>query len=218
MSEDPSFSFSFPAVIARQLLSNIRDISVDTLSAHGVGMENKLHEVANSLADVILCVPQVAQVNSMEVGPRDMLFQLANILAAFNGANPSSLSYLQQKLIDCGLGVPQVSRITELPDGITESQQQDSPESLDNSLYMTDEAEHGDWLMQQLPLVAPPSLEHCPDSSVDEVPAGSPQNFNWLPHGVNDFREPMVQSFDFAHDVTNPQLFTNDFTRTEFTV
>lgn len=38
MSEDPSFSFSFPAVIARQLLSNIRDISVDTLSAHGVGM------------------------------------------------------------------------------------------------------------------------------------------------------------------------------------
>lgn len=165
-----------------------------------------------------MCVPQVAQVKSMELGPRDMLFQLANILTAFNGANPSSLSYLQQKLIDCGLGVPQISRITELPDGITESQQQDSSNSLDNSLYMTDEAEHGDWLMQQIPLVAPPSLEHGPDSSVDKVSAGSPRNFNWLPQGVDDFGEPMVQSFDFAHVVTTPRLFANDLLHNKFTV
>lgn len=110
-----------------------------------------------------MCVPQVTQVHALQLSPKDMLVQLANILTDFNGINRTSMSFLQQKMIDCGLGVPQVSRFTELPDDSIRSQDTDSPSGAFDSLYMHEGMEQSNWLMHALDF--PPTAGHCPDLS-----------------------------------------------------
>jgi hypothetical protein len=50
-------SVLFPLQVVRELLAEVSALSVDSLEAHGSGMELKLFEFANTVADVMVCMP-----------------------------------------------------------------------------------------------------------------------------------------------------------------
>jgi hypothetical protein len=118
--EDDEFSFSFPAKVAQNVLSYLGCLSRESLEAHGPGMvspilfwyhillnrlqETKLFDIANSLADVMICIPS-ATPESFGVGPRDLIHSLSVLLGSFRGGNPAVVSILQEKLTTLGISV-----------------------------------------------------------------------------------------------------------------
>lgn len=106
-------SMLFPATAARQLLSTTSDIPLDILEAHGPGMELKLFSFANSVADVLTCLPDRV-IETSALTPRAYLVEFARKLTAFRGSNSALLPVLQSRLADVGLDVPAPSRIQEL--------------------------------------------------------------------------------------------------------
>lgn len=81
---------------------------------------SKLFEVANSVADVIICAPDLADVDSAHVGPRDILCALSSLIASLRTtANPALLTLLREKMMACALGQAGPGRplqITDVPD------------------------------------------------------------------------------------------------------
>jgi hypothetical protein len=113
-STDDIRSVFFPISLAKDLLSNISDMSIDTLEAHGPGMEIKLFEVTNSVADIITLNPVQAQTSTLQLGPQDLLVHLTNIIGRFRGGNKTLLPLLQSRLSSIGLGASIQPRITDV--------------------------------------------------------------------------------------------------------
>ncbi|OCL10650.1 hypothetical protein AOQ84DRAFT_288809 [Glonium stellatum] len=113
-AEDDEFSFSFPAKVAKSVLGYMSNLSRRSLEAHGPGMETKLFDIANSLADVMICVPSINHGGYLAIGPRDLIHSLSSLLASFRGGNSAILSILQDKLTTLGLSVSSPPRIVEL--------------------------------------------------------------------------------------------------------
>ncbi|KAL2026881.1 hypothetical protein VTO58DRAFT_102862 [Aureobasidium pullulans] len=101
-TNDDISSVFFPISLAKELLTNISAMSIDTLEAHGPGMELKLFEVTNSVADMITLNPRQTT-SALEIGPQDILVHLATIIGRFRGGNKTLLPLLQSRLSDIGL-------------------------------------------------------------------------------------------------------------------
>ncbi|KAG9694138.1 hypothetical protein KCU95_g5864, partial [Aureobasidium melanogenum] len=130
-------SVFFPISLAKDLLSDISTMSIDTLEAHGPGMELKLFEVTNSVADIITLNPAQSQHASFQLGPQDILVHLANIIGRFRGGNKTLLPLLQSRLSSIGLGSAIFPRITEVTyDSPDTNREKGSIES--NEAIMTD--------------------------------------------------------------------------------
>ncbi|KAH0362914.1 hypothetical protein KCU65_g7719, partial [Aureobasidium melanogenum] len=113
-STDDIRSVFFPISLAKDLLSNISTMSIDTLEAHGPGMELKIFEVTNSVADIITLNPTQSQHSSLQLGPQAVLVHLTNIIGRFRGGNKTLLPLLQSRLSSIGLGCPIPPRITDV--------------------------------------------------------------------------------------------------------
>ncbi|KAK6004784.1 hypothetical protein QM012_008646 [Aureobasidium pullulans] len=113
-STDDIRSVFFPISLAKDLLSNISTMSIDTLEAHGPGMELKLFEVTNSVADIITLNTAQSQHSSLQLGPRDILVHLTNIIGRFRGGNKTLLPLLRSRLFGIGLGSAMLPRITDV--------------------------------------------------------------------------------------------------------
>ncbi|KAK5727557.1 hypothetical protein LTR15_003457 [Elasticomyces elasticus] len=123
MTADPDGdiqSMLFPVRIARDLLAHMSTLSIDTLEAHGPGMELKLFEFANTVADVAVTVSSPSH-SGLELGPKDFLFQLAGVLGSFRGGNNTLLPLLQSRLAEVGLTVPPRPRIIDVSQDSTNS-------------------------------------------------------------------------------------------------
>ncbi|KAH0271125.1 hypothetical protein KCU91_g7595, partial [Aureobasidium melanogenum] len=130
-------SVFFPISLAKDLLSDISTMSIDTLEAHGPGMELKLFEVTNSVADIITLNPAQSQHASLQLGPQDILVHLANIIGRSRGGNKTLLPLLQSRLSSIGLGSAIFPRITEVTyDSPDTNREKGSIES--NEAIMTD--------------------------------------------------------------------------------
>jgi hypothetical protein len=77
-------------------------------------MESKLFDVANSLADVMMIMPSLNHESHFNVGPRDLIHSLAQVLASFRGGNPAVISILQDKLTMLGLSAGSPQKLLEL--------------------------------------------------------------------------------------------------------
>ncbi|KAF2174947.1 hypothetical protein K469DRAFT_647764 [Zopfia rhizophila CBS 207.26] len=113
-NEHDEFSFSFPAKVAQNVLSYLTSLSRESLEAHGPGMETKLFDIANSLADVMICVPSINHESHFGIGPRDLIHSLSSLLASFRGGNPAVISILQDKLTTLGLSVSPLQKLIDL--------------------------------------------------------------------------------------------------------
>ncbi|KZF23031.1 hypothetical protein L228DRAFT_238918 [Xylona heveae TC161] len=123
-----SLSLSFPAHIAKSAVAFMSSLSPEALEAHGIGMEMKLFEIANALADVILCVPSNASTIPLESGAGESLLKLFGTLGSFRGGNSALLPILQSKALKMGMALPSPGRVLGSPEEIsTNSSSRHSP-------------------------------------------------------------------------------------------
>jgi hypothetical protein len=87
---------TYPLEIAQDALGEVSKFSPDAFEVHGPGMEVKMYEIANVLADSIMCKPE--EQSSLLVGPRETLQFLAGILFSFQVSNPDLRDKLSSKL------------------------------------------------------------------------------------------------------------------------
>jgi hypothetical protein len=80
--------------------------------------ELKIFEIANSLLDVINCVPSVTTFGSalMTQGPRDIFHGLSCLLASLGGSNSRSLTLLQAKMAASNVPFLSIPRLVEVHD------------------------------------------------------------------------------------------------------
>lgn len=81
---------------------------------------SKLFEVASSVADVILCAPDLADVGSVQVGPREVLYALGSLISSLRTTgHPELITLLREKMMACALdqaGPTTLMQITDVSD------------------------------------------------------------------------------------------------------
>lgn len=114
---DQNLSVSFPASVAHDLLLRLTTLSSCALETHGPGMASKLFEVANSVADVLICAPELATVDTVHVGPWDILAGLSRLIASLRTTgNSTLLTLLQEKMVACAPYQAQPGRLLQITD------------------------------------------------------------------------------------------------------
>jgi hypothetical protein len=80
--------------------------------------ELKIFEIANSLLDVINCVPSVTAFGSalMIQGPREIFHGLSSLLASLSGSNSRCLNLLQAKMAASSVPFLSIPRLVEVHD------------------------------------------------------------------------------------------------------
>ncbi|KAF2682292.1 hypothetical protein K458DRAFT_342761 [Lentithecium fluviatile CBS 122367] len=139
-NEHDEFSFSFPATVAQSTLSFLSCLPQASLEAHGPGMESKLFDIANSLADVMICVPSLNQEAGFGIGPRDLIHSLSSLLSSFRGGNPAVINILQQKLTTLGLAVSSPQKLLDLSSSEDERERDEWSEHTPRSITWSDGA------------------------------------------------------------------------------
>lgn len=113
-------SVLFPLQVVSDLLSEVSKLSVDSLEAHGSGMELKLFEFANTVADVMLCMPD-RWIQDTHIGPRDYLMHLGKVLGGFRGGNEALMPLLRARFTELGLALPAIPRIIDITNESSDS-------------------------------------------------------------------------------------------------
>lgn len=93
---DNAMSFNFPIEISRDLVQSASQFSKESMEVHGVGLIEKLFDVACTLTDVMSVIPQ--DQFTFGLGPRDYLSQLMNIISNLRGGQQRYLPLLMQKI------------------------------------------------------------------------------------------------------------------------
>lgn len=123
MTSEPSgevTSLLFPLRVTKDLLSEVSAISVDNLEAHGSGMELKLFEFVNAIADLMVCMPH-RWAQGTAFGPREYLMHLGKVLGGFRGGNEALLPLLRSRFTELGLALPAVPRLLEVNQNSSDS-------------------------------------------------------------------------------------------------
>lgn len=130
MTADPGADISsmlFPLQVAGDLLSEVAELSVDSLEAHGSGMELKLFEFANTIADIMVCMPH-RWTQDTRIGPREYLMHLGKMLGGFRGGNESLLPLLRSRFVELGISLPTIPRLVD----VTHESSDSSPAGANN--------------------------------------------------------------------------------------
>ncbi|KAF2719390.1 hypothetical protein K431DRAFT_305265 [Polychaeton citri CBS 116435] len=122
---DNAMSFKFPIEISRDLVESASQFSQSAMEVHGIGLIEKLFDVACTLTDVMSCVP--LEQHTYEFGPRDYLNQLMSLISTLRGGTQRYLPLLISKINETmpqfttpGYSIPMVPggpRVEELFEG-----------------------------------------------------------------------------------------------------
>ncbi|KAJ9273351.1 hypothetical protein DTO212C5_425 [Paecilomyces variotii] len=99
-------TFTFPSYVGRDLLSSLKDYNAEDLLPLGRDQLLKCFEVANSLADTLLCNPAVSADSRFRLGPLEFLHGLYQKLSPFLEQDPILNSILRQKTAEALLRAP----------------------------------------------------------------------------------------------------------------
>ncbi|OOQ88223.1 hypothetical protein PEBR_14363 [Penicillium brasilianum] len=116
-------SFDYPLSIAKDYLEALSHVSISSLRSHGYGMEIKLLQVANSVLDFMLCMPNLLNHETCRIGPFDAILAMEKLLSQVGGIKSERLYLLHQRLsqIPSSITLPpmlQLSEQEEVPDSI----------------------------------------------------------------------------------------------------
>ncbi|CZR69006.1 related to C6 transcription factor [Phialocephala subalpina] len=114
-SECEFMTFRYPARVARESLMRIRLFSTGDLIPLGRDQLVKLFEVANTLADVLLCNTQLAKHSSGQLGPQDFLHGLYQFISPMLELDGACDSMLRQKTAEVLVRTP--TRFWQLESG-----------------------------------------------------------------------------------------------------
>ncbi|RMZ79108.1 hypothetical protein DV738_g3477, partial [Chaetothyriales sp. CBS 135597] len=103
-STNPALTFIYPIEIARDLQSDLQKMSLACLEVHGIGLIEKLFDVACTLIDVIACVPLDSSALCV-VTPQAVLDSYINLITQLHGGTSRYLPLLLAKISDNILSV-----------------------------------------------------------------------------------------------------------------
>lgn len=93
---DNAMSFKYPIEISRDLIASTSGFSQNAMEIHGIGLVEKLFDVACTLTDVMACVP--FEQHTFEYGPRDYLNQFLAVISTLRGGQQRYLPLLLSKI------------------------------------------------------------------------------------------------------------------------
>ncbi|OWY45860.1 transcription factor Pf2 [Alternaria alternata] len=96
VSNDIPLTFKYPIEIARDLLTISHQFSQQAMEMHGVGLIEKLFDVARCLTDVVACTS--FSPNAFALGPRDYVSRFLTLISALRGGQTRYLPLLLAKL------------------------------------------------------------------------------------------------------------------------
>lgn len=96
VSNENAMSFRYPIEISRDLVAATSGFSQQSMEVHGIGLIEKLFDVACTLTDVMSCVPY--EQHSFEYGPRDYLNQLMTLISSLRGGQQRYMPLLLAKV------------------------------------------------------------------------------------------------------------------------
>ncbi|KUJ09907.1 uncharacterized protein LY89DRAFT_597187 [Mollisia scopiformis] len=99
-------TFVYPAQVCQEVLRRIRLFSTQDLVPLGRDQLVKLFEVANTLADTLLCNPQIAKRSSGQLGPPDFLHGLYDFISPMLELDGVFDSMLRQKTAEVLVRAP----------------------------------------------------------------------------------------------------------------
>ncbi|KAJ4152489.1 hypothetical protein NW754_004285 [Fusarium falciforme] len=99
-SED-AMSLHYPITIARGIVLASQLVSTQAFEANGIGILEKVFEVACSLADLLSLVPVGSQGSAMDIGPVDTLMEMVRIVGSRFGGSYRHLNILADKANRC---------------------------------------------------------------------------------------------------------------------
>ncbi|EXJ91572.1 hypothetical protein A1O3_00120 [Capronia epimyces CBS 606.96] len=99
-SPDPSLTFKFPVQVARDLIQDVRHISLNSMEVHGIGLIEKLFDVACTLTDIISYVPLEPSANIEGETPVECLNQFLGLISQLRGGSSRYLPLLVEKISD----------------------------------------------------------------------------------------------------------------------
>ncbi|KAA8649438.1 fungal specific transcription factor domain-containing protein [Aspergillus tanneri] len=95
----PCLEFRYPLQIARDLAMATWKLSMGSMETHGVGLIEKIFEVACTLTDVMVCVSTTGlQSSAFELGPQDYLKHFCFLIATLPGGRSRFLPLLLTKI------------------------------------------------------------------------------------------------------------------------
>ncbi|KAL8748365.1 MAG: hypothetical protein Q9184_007356, partial [Pyrenodesmia sp. 2 TL-2023] len=97
-ASDSSMTFTYPIEIAKDLVAITSQLSQQSMEVHGIGLIEKLFDVAWTLTDVISCVPLESP--SFGVSPQDYLNHLVHLISTLRGGDSRYLQLVMAKISD----------------------------------------------------------------------------------------------------------------------
>ncbi|KAF1827297.1 uncharacterized protein K489DRAFT_289958, partial [Dissoconium aciculare CBS 342.82] len=94
---DSSMNFRFPIEISRDLLTAASGFSQASMEVHGIGLIEKLFDIACTLTDVMAVLPS-EQSCGVALGPRHYLNQLMTLIGNLRGGSDRYLPVLLEKI------------------------------------------------------------------------------------------------------------------------
>ncbi|KAF4976363.1 hypothetical protein FZEAL_6961 [Fusarium zealandicum] len=109
-----SLTYQYPLEIAKDLTLSTRDLSVDSIKIHGVGLTEKLYDIVSAVVDVLARVPvnpSSPQGLAMGTSPQDDLLYIRKLITQLPGGTaiyePLLEKHIQQALPSPGPSVAQ---------------------------------------------------------------------------------------------------------------
>lgn len=110
---DKAMSFQFPIDVSRDLVSATSRFSQTAMEVHGIGLIEKLFDIACTLTDVMACVP--IEQHTFEYGPSNYLNQLTSLISTLRGGKERYLPLLMTKISDTIPSAPLYSYPSSAP-------------------------------------------------------------------------------------------------------
>ncbi|KAH7239569.1 hypothetical protein MRS44_015078 [Fusarium solani] len=111
-----SLTFQYPLEVAKDLTLSTRDLPLESIKVHGVGLTEKLYDVVSAVVDVLARVPvnpSSPQGLAMGTSPQDDLAYIRGLMAQLPGGTniyePLLVNHIQQALPSPGPSIAQSS-------------------------------------------------------------------------------------------------------------
>ncbi|KAL4723474.1 hypothetical protein ACLX1H_009109 [Fusarium chlamydosporum] len=108
-----SLTYQYPLVVAKDLTLSTRDLSIDSIRIHGIGVTEKLYDIVSAVVDVLARVPVAPsspQGLAMGTSPEDDLMYIRNLITKLPGGTstyePLLEKHIQQALPSPGSSAP----------------------------------------------------------------------------------------------------------------
>lgn len=97
-SQQSSMTFTYPIEVARDLIQDIQSLSLDSMEVHGIGLIEKLFDIACTLTDVIFCVPLDPAASPANELPSNYLNQFLKLISQLRGGTSRYFPLLLAKV------------------------------------------------------------------------------------------------------------------------